>query len=117
MSDNTSIVELRSLSRDGIYAIPYRSGRARKAQRLPDGAIVERPTPEQRRHAPDRPELCFEVAAGGGPANIHHANLGLIAGFLALEGVYLLPDGDVAAVYGARALPLGKQLEADCRDE
>ena len=71
------------------------------------GKAVERPTPDQRSEAPDRPADFLEVAAGGGPATIHHANLGLITGFLALEGVYLLPSGDVAAVYNAEAIPIG----------
>jgi hypothetical protein len=107
MSDMTTILELRRRSADGIYAVPYRSRRGRKPQRLPDGLIVERPTPEERSEAPDCPAACLEVAAGGGPATIHHANLGLIAGFLVFEGVYLLPSGDVAAVYGAEAIPIG----------
>jgi hypothetical protein len=108
MPDIPTILELRSRSAEGIYAVPYRSRRGRKPQRLPDGSIVERPTPEERCEAPDRPAECFEVATGGGPATIHHANLGLIAGFLAFEGVYLLPSGDVAAVYGAEAVPIGE---------
>jgi hypothetical protein len=107
MEDLPTILELRSRSGEGIYAVPYRSRRCGKAQRLPDGSIVERPTRAKRREAPERPEPFFEVAAGGGPATIHHANLGLIAGFLVLEGVYLLPSGDVAAVYGAEAVPIG----------
>jgi hypothetical protein len=41
---------------------------------------------------------------------VHHANLGLVAAFVALEGVYLLPSGDVAAVYGAEAGPLGRAI-------
>src|SRR6059058_1186981 len=101
MSGMSTIHELRRRSGDGIYAVPYRSRRGRKAERLLDGVIVESPTPDQRSEAPDRPAAYFELASGGGPATIHHANLGLIAGFLVFEGVYLLPSGDVAAVYGA----------------
>jgi hypothetical protein len=107
MDDSPMIFELRPRSAEGIYAVPYRSRRCGTAQRLPNGSIVERPTPAQRRQAPAQPDPFFEVAAGGGRATIHHANLGLIAGFLQLDGVYLLPSGEVAAVYGAEALPIG----------
>jgi hypothetical protein len=107
MPDMPTILELRSRTADGIYAVPYRSRRGRKPQRLSDGLIVESPTPDERRQAPACPAACFEVATGGGPATVHHANLGLVAGFLVFEGVYLLPSGDVAAVYGAEAVPLG----------
>jgi hypothetical protein len=106
MLSSSTILELRSRSGDGIYAVPFRSQRARRAERLTDGLIVENPTPDQRRQAPDRPADVFEVAAGGGAATIHHANLGLITGFLAFDGVYLLPSGDVAAVYNAEAVPI-----------
>lgn len=75
--------------------------------RLPDGAIVETLTPEERCIAPEHPSEYFDVAAGGGPATVHHANLGLIAAHLMLEGVYLLSSGEVAAVYGAEAIPFG----------
>lgn len=113
MLDMPTILELRPRSADGIYAVPYRSRRGRKPQRLPDGSIVERPTAEERREAPERPATCFELAAGGGPATIHHANLGLIAGFLVFEGVYLLPSGDIAAVYGAEAVPIGTEAKIE----
>ena len=103
----TSILELCCCSGDGIFAIPYHGGRPHRALRLPDGAIVEAPTPDQRCEAPDRLSGCFEVAVGGVPATIHHSNLGLIKAWIAFEGVYILSSGDVAAVYGARALPLG----------
>ena len=111
MTDSSTILELRHRSGEGIYAVPYRARRGRKARRLPDGSIVERPTPAQRREAPERPAACFEVAAGGGPATIHHANLGLVAAFLVFEGVYLLPSGEVAAVYGAEAVPIGDPID------
>jgi hypothetical protein len=106
MCNQATILELRSRSREGIYAVPYRALRSGKPERLPDGVIVETPTDCQRREAPDQPVACLELAAGGGLSTIHHANLGLIAGLLALEGVFLLPSGDVAAVYGAEAVPL-----------
>ena len=107
MHATATILELRSRSNAGIYAVAYRAGRCRKAQRLPDGVIVEWPTPLERSEAPEQPAPIFELAVGGGPATVHHANLGLVAGFLELEGVYLLPSGDVAAVYGAEAIPIG----------
>lgn len=114
MCDEASILELRSRSDNGIYAVPYRAGRRRKATQLTDGVIVERPSPAERRQVPERPVAYFELAAGGGEATIHHANLGLIAGFLTLEGVYLLPSGEVAAVYGAEAVPIGHETETNC---
>lgn len=101
-----TIYELCSCSAAGIFAVPFRAGRRRKATRLPDGAIVEIPPPGLRREVPAHPEAIFEVAVGGGPATIHHVNLGLVAGFLPLSGVFLLPSGEVAAVYGAEAVPI-----------
>src|SRR4051812_27473683 len=73
----TTMFELCRRSDLGIYAVPYRDGRRQKAQRLPDGAIVESPLPDQRYDVPDPLEGAFEVAAGNVPATIHHANLGL----------------------------------------
>ena len=106
MTNVTSIVELRRRSGFGIYAVPYRGLRRGKPVRLADGAIAETPTPDERCEAPGGPDEYFEVAAGGGPATVHHANLGLIAARLDFEGVYLMPSGEVAAVYGAEALPI-----------
>ena len=102
-----TMFELCSCSGAGIFAIPYRAGLRRKATRLPDGAIVESPSAGRAGEVPARPGAIFEVAVGGGPATIHHANLGLVSGFLPLTGVFLLPSGEVAAVYGAVALPIG----------
>ena len=107
MLKTITFIELRRRSAVGIYAVPYRGGRPSRPVRLPDGAIVEVPTPDQRCEAPDRPRDCFAVAIGGGPATIHHANLGLIKCFLMFEGCYVLPSGDVAAVYGAEVNPIG----------
>jgi hypothetical protein len=107
MLNTVTFVELRRRSTVGIYAVPYRGGRPSRAVRLPDGAIVEVPTPDQRCEAPDRPRDCFEVTADGSPATIHHANLGLIKSYLQFDGYYILPSGDVAAVYGAEANPIG----------
>jgi hypothetical protein len=47
------------------------------------------------------------VAIDGTPATVHHANLGLIAAYVALEWVYVLSDGQVAASYGAEAIAIG----------
>jgi hypothetical protein len=102
-----AIYELCASSNRGIFAVPFRAGRCRKAVRLADGAIVERPMPDQRCEAPANPERTFQVGAGGVPATIHHACLGLVTGFLEFTGVYLLPSGEVAAVYGATANPIG----------
>jgi hypothetical protein len=107
MRNTITFIELRRRSAVDIYAVPYRGGRPSRAVRLPDGAIVEVPTPDQRCEAPARPRDCFEVAIDGSPATIHHGNLGLIKSFLMFEGCYILPNGDVAAVYGAEANPIG----------
>ena len=106
MSRTAVILELRRRTGSGIYAVPYRSRRSRTPQWLPDGAIVESPTPSQRREAPETPAACFEVAAGGGAATIHHLNLGLVEGLLEYAGVFVLPSGEVAAIYGAEAVPI-----------
>jgi hypothetical protein len=99
--------ELCSTSRYGIFAVPCRDGRRGKPIRLPDGAIAERLQPDERCEAPNEVASLFEVASGGMPATIHHANLGLIVGYLKLTGLYLLSNGEVAAVYGAEAVPIG----------
>jgi hypothetical protein len=101
--------ELCRQSEPGIYAVPYRGQHARRAFRLPDGGIVEAPVSEERCEAPGVVPDNLAVAHGGIPATIHHANLGLITCFLPLTGIYLLPDGDVAAVYGAKAVPIGAE--------
>ena len=106
----TTILALSRLTRQEIYAVQYSGGRSGKTMRLPDGAIVESPLPDQRCEAPDNVDGLFEVAAGSVPATIHHANLGLIVAHLPLSGVFLLPSGDVAAVYGAEVVPIGAGL-------
>ena len=116
MASPASIVELRCRSRGGIYAVPYRRRRAGRIERLPDGSIVELPTPEQRREAPVWPAPCLELALGGGPATIHHVYLGLVGELLAFEGVFVLPSGDVAAVYGADAIRLSATARAEGMD-
>lgn len=106
-TEMSTIIALRRRTAAGIVAVTYQAGRRRAAIRLPDGSIVEIPTPDQRSEAPDRVEASVGVAADGTPATIHHAQLGLVAAHVALTGVYLLPSGEVAAVYGAEAEPLG----------
>lgn len=104
-----AIFELRARSAPGIFVVPYRGGRRGKPVRLPDGAIVEEPRPDQRPGAPDRPDGMFPIGSGGVAATVHHANLGLVVGYLPFSGVFLLPSGDVAAVYGAEANPIGME--------
>lgn len=102
----TFIFELRRQSVAGIFAVCYRRRRVRGISKLPDGAIVEFPRAHQRREAPISPPEVFELASGGIPATIHHANLGLIVAWLPLTGLFLLPSGDIAAVYGAEAVAI-----------
>lgn len=106
-----TIYELRVRSSMGIFAVPCRGGRRGKPLRLPDGAIVEEPPPDQRPGPAETPEEAMPVGSGGVPATIHHLNLGLVAGYVPLSGVYLLPSGEVAAVYGAEVHPLGVESE------
>ena len=106
MLNSTTIFELRFRSKFGIIAVPYRDRHPLKAVRLPDGAIVEAPSPDARRDVPDQPSGCIGVAAGGMPATMHHEYLGLVTAFVAFEGVYLLSSGEVAAVYGAHAIAI-----------
>jgi hypothetical protein len=101
-----TIYELQVRPGDGIFAVPYRAGRRRSAVRLPDGAIVEAPLPDQRADAPEHPDGFLAIGHGGVPATIHHVNLGLVVGHRTLTGVFLLPSGEVAAIYGADAVPL-----------
>ncbi len=109
MNDSPTIIELRRRPGKIIYAIPYRDGRRLKPLSLPDGAIVEIPTPDERYHAPAQLDECLGLAPGGGLATVGHANLGLVASYLSLEGVFFLPSGEVAAVYGAEAVPIGEK--------
>jgi hypothetical protein len=106
MLDTATIFELCRRSDVGIFAVPYRRRRPRRPEQLPDGAIVEVPTPKQRRQAPANLVGYFGVAMDGTPATIHDANLGLIKTFLVLDGLYILSSGELAAVYGAQAVPI-----------
>lgn len=107
MPITSSIVELRCRPGESIIAVPYRGRCPGRALRLPDGLIAEVLTPDERSEAPDVPDGCIGLAADGAPATTHHANLGLITTFRTLAGVFFLPSGDVAAVYGAEAVPIG----------
>ncbi len=102
-----TIFELRDSSGRGILAIPFSNGRRRRAVRLVDGAIVEGPTASQTNQIPKLLEAVLPLAAGDDPATIHHLQLGLVVGYLNFSGVFVLPTGEVAAVYGAEAEPLG----------
>ena len=92
------LFELSRSINQWIYAVPYRNGRRPPAVRLPDGAIVEAPLPDDRINAPVDVAGLFEIGQGGVPATLHDANLGLISAILPLSGIFLLPEGDVAAV-------------------
>ncbi|AGA30782.1 hypothetical protein [Singulisphaera acidiphila] len=105
--ERSAIVELRRLSRAGMIAVIYRGGRRRKAIPLTDGIVVEVPEPDQRCEAPQHLEACIGITAGGLPATVHHLNLGLVVDYGTFGGVYVLPSGEVAAIYGAEAIPLG----------
>jgi hypothetical protein len=107
MSDMPIIHELRRRYGAKIYAVPYRDGHRQKFVSLPDGAIVETTTPDQRCHVPAFVDNCLGLAPGGSPASLSHYNLGLIDSYLALEGVFLMSNGEVAAVYGAEVVPIG----------
>jgi hypothetical protein len=100
----SALVELRRRSPAGIFAVPYRGGRPCRALRLPDGAIVEIPAPGRLHEVPGHPEPVIGVANDGTPATIHHANLGLVAAYVDFEGLFLLPSGEIAAIYGAEAI-------------
>src|SRR6478609_1583888 len=105
-----TIYELHAERGEAIFAVPYESMRPRRAVRIPDGAIVEALPLNGHRDAPPALPGLFQVAMGGGPATIHHVNLGLVAGYLRLAGVFSLPGVGIAAVYGAEAVPLGGPL-------
>jgi hypothetical protein len=89
------ILELVRSHPSGILAVPYRDGAPLPARTLPDGAIVEAISPSALSRHIRRP---VPVREGAGDAATGRPR----------AGVFLLPDGDVAAVYGARARPLGR---------
>jgi hypothetical protein len=103
----SAIAELRRGRGPGIFAVTCRGGRWRKPIRLPDGAIVEVPDPDCRAELRDPPRASIGVAIDGRPAQGHHACLGLVAAHAPLAGVFLLPSGELAAIYGAEVAPIG----------
>ena len=102
-----AIYELRRLTRHGIFAVPFRSSRPIKPISLPDGAIVEVLLPAQRADSPRFVAEAFSIAQGGVPATIHHENLGLVIAHLPFAGMFCLPSGEIAAIYGAEPVPIG----------
>jgi hypothetical protein len=77
-----------------IWAIPYRDRRALSPCKLFCGTVVEAPTETQRARAPS--VVPSRIALPSDPeVSIRYS------------GLFLLPSGDVAAVYGAVIEPLG----------
>jgi hypothetical protein len=108
----SSIFELCQNQATGIFAIPLRKGRREKPVRVPDGSIVESLLPELAKELLPKAAASFEIAAGGVPATESHVCLGLVIGYLPLAGVYCLPSGDIAAIYGAEVIPLDTPTRA-----
>ena len=77
-----------------IWAIPYRERSPLAPRKLSCGAVVKTPTDEERSHAPE-----------GLPARIVMPGNSDVS--IDFSGLFLLPSGDVAAVYGAVQEPLG----------
>jgi hypothetical protein len=110
------MIELKSNGR-GCWAVPYRFRRRRKAVRLPDGAIVEEPTENQLfEHMPRAKSVdggtvpgWLEMTRDGSrlirPTDVYRGHA-CDSVFVHVAGVFVLPSGDVAAVYGANAKTL-----------
>jgi hypothetical protein len=77
-----------------IWAISYEDRRAMAPRKLPCGVVVEDPTEEQRAGAPSSHPVRFEIPDKPGI-------------FVAFSGLFLLPTGNLAAVYGAVQERLG----------
>jgi hypothetical protein len=77
-----------------IWAISFEDRRAQAPRKLPCGVVVEDPTEEQRAGAPSSHPVRFEVPDNPGV-------------FVPFSGLFLLPTGNLAAVYGAIQEPLG----------
>jgi hypothetical protein len=115
------MIELTKLTEHGIHAVPYRNGRPLAPVELPDGMIVENTTSAHQAHKPpDYPTWLGLDAEGRPRPDATKGRPGPCDGFLKLTGVFLLPSGDVGAVYGAaftrsacrRAEPLSPALSA-----
>jgi hypothetical protein len=77
-----------------IWAISYENRRAMAPRKLPCGVVVKDPTEEQRAGAPSSHPVRFELPNNPGI-------------FVPFSGLFLLPTGNLAAVYGAVQEPLG----------
>jgi hypothetical protein len=77
-----------------IWAIPYRERRALSPRKLICGAVVEAPSQAQRSRVPS--EVPATIPLPGNPGVL-----------IRYSGLFLLPSGDVAAVYGAVVETLG----------
>src|SRR4051794_17613930 len=88
------MIELKSDRGAPIFAVPYRNGRRLKPVKLPDGAIVETPPQEDMGHVPKALPAYFGLDARDEPATSGEES------YVSLHGVFLIPPGQVAAVYG-----------------
>lgn len=91
----------------GIHAVPFRAGRPLDPIALPDGAIVEMPTDEQRWHVKDGWNSLLGLDAGKAVPDSATDYDPCGYTYIKCGGVYLLPSGQVAAVYGCQAVDLG----------
>ena len=89
-----SVLAMIELNGVRIWAIPYRERAALAPRKLACGAVVKAPTEEERSHAPE-----------GFPSRIELPGNSEVS--IDFSGLFLLPSGDIAAVYGAVQEPLG----------
>jgi hypothetical protein len=95
------MVELDGGTR-GVYAVPYSGKTALKPIRLPSGTIVEEPTPEERARGPRAVVANLGLHPDGSPYWEGHEDLDDCHVFIGFNGLVILPDGHLAAVYGCR---------------
>jgi hypothetical protein len=86
----------------GAYAVPYSGRRPLMPVRLLDGVIVEEPMHTQLASGPTRYEEFLGVDSQGPTGGRDPRSLNGDEVLLSYTGVYLLPSGRVAAVYGAK---------------
>jgi hypothetical protein len=115
------MIELRSDSR-GAWAIPYRKKQRLEAVNLLDGTIVEEAPPDlMRQHLPnDGVPSLFELKADGSGEVTDEDILNGYRGesiFHGLAGIFLLPSGDVAAVYRAKVDAIDPDKGEDTKEE